>query len=729
MSIFQDFATFLVIFHKILGLGGARAQVRGRTAKKQQPTHCHHIHTCRDEEVPLLPLLDSLQGYTERIMVVGTLKMEEGKQKQVKEAKMESARGNDTNDSRSVVPQLSTILVNETPLFPEATTTTNERKDKGAGLELLEDFESADLGSATANGTHESPSSKSVHPKRKEELLLQARADRLQWIQKVSLPYRPTSDSQKTDPWSQDDRLVHFVSSHAAKQLPTTLPLLSELYGVSSTASSPIADRIQAVIGGDVSSMDGVKSKALPSGGQLLKEELLKHENSEDDVTISALKAYHDFWKQLQDPACAMLVQGMRNFCQNLCTLQSSEEIISKLNSYLESTAATLTAHAAFKDRQDYEEQQLKRSLESFIYGHINAHLETVLWNAQTKAQDKEWLDRLECLQFVTAAHLEISCLHDDMDLLSASCQAVLSVDQQYSPFEKLQRILEVYRTVNAALSYALNKASTGKEQPKLPSADDVLPTMILVLLKAKPSRLLWNLERIEQESPPAYLRGEAGYAYTNLYGAVHFLQDLNSGEKLSMSPQDFQKSLAESRRRQAEELETLTKAATAIVDEPVSATTYTPVTIPPHVIREARGRGERIDLEWARQRAESAVTSSQLQQPDQEVQLSAFDEAAQGLPPGFSRNYTFLNASPEDIRLSDLPQLLADYRMLVHATESLIGDRVAKITAARREAAAEAKQDLFERVRQVDPSLLPPNNGGKWRKQQQPNSSSSAAE
>ncbi|OEU10679.1 hypothetical protein FRACYDRAFT_246433 [Fragilariopsis cylindrus CCMP1102] len=82
--------------------------------------------------------------------------------------------------------------------------------------------------------------------------------------------------------------------------------------------------------------------------------------------------------------------------------------------------------------------------------------------------------------------------------LLKEPIKALQSIEAFYSPYEKLQRVLDVFRGVNVALT---------KTSKTVPSADDVLPTVILVI---------------------EYLRGEAGYAFTNLYSAAQFLQELD---------------------------------------------------------------------------------------------------------------------------------------------------------------------------------------------------------
>jgi aminopeptidase N len=130
---------------------------------------------------------------------------------------------------------------------------------------------------------------------------------------------------------------------------------------------------------------------------------------------------------------------------------------------------------------------------------------------------------------------------------------------------------------------------------------------------------------------------------------------------------------------------------------------------IPPQKIRAARRRGEDISLEWAIQwqQQNSNVEIEGLAE-DQGNDRAVIDEVTEQLPPGFSRNYSFLTSRPEDVRVSDLPQLLSEYRMLVHATETLIGQRAAKASAERKKKTMAAQKDLLAVVKEVDPSLLP---------------------
>jgi len=349
---------------------------------------------------------------------------------------------------------------------------------------------------------------------------------------------------------------------------------------------------------------------------------------------------------------------------------------------------------------------------------------------------------------------LEISCLTKSVDgdddgfdleeLLKGPMDALRSVGLYYSAYDKLQRIMALYKAVNAALSEALNRGQKEetedgrKTKPKkLPSADDVLPTIILTVLLAKPERLHLDLEIVEDFSPPEYLRGEAGYAFTNLYGAVHFLLDLDLDEpkSLSIGAEEFKKGLEASRAK----TENRIRRASALTTSPSSDAEQcaaadiievASVNIPPIEIRMARRRGEDVDLDWAmrwtEQNTQLSIKGDESLSPEERTELhasaaamttAAADQGASSgernddymgaLPHGFNRSYSFLTTRPEEVRLSDLPKLLSEYRMLVHTTEVLLAERAEKDRAERRARSVVAEHDLFARVRKVDPSLL----------------------
>lgn len=532
----------------------------------------------------------------------------------------------------------------------------------------------------------------SVTPDRKNELLLQARADRISWIQAVPLPYE-ISRSTDNDPWNQDDRLALLKDSNAVQSLPCIPQVLSSLYGMEQSTSADVAERIQSKLEPLGLNRDECQLATTSFTKQFLAAEL---SNATDKQQQALLENYHNLLTKLKTPECATLVQGMRRFIRNMPP--PDEEIQLSMRSYLTSTFESLKSHAAWKGAG--VDEDVKHALESFLYGQCREQVETALKDEVKK--DTEFLDRLNSLQFVTPAHLEVACLVDaDADeLLKEAIDTLLSVDSYFSPYEKLQRILKVYHCVNTALSKSLNKDGGSR----LPSADDVLPTLILTILRSKPQRIVSNLRMIEVFCPPEYLRGEAGYAYTNLYGAFQFLRDMNmdNPESLSISPDEFHQALEKSRASAKTHLEQVT--ANGESEESKKEDVILPVEIPVREVRAARLQGDTVDLKWAKRwQVEHGADQNTTSSAEVDTRRERADSLPDTLPSGFSRSYSYMVTRPEDIRVTDLHQLLAEYRMLVHATEQLLGERTARMAAERKERYARTRSALLTRAAEVD--------------------------
>jgi hypothetical protein len=457
-----------------------------------------------------------------------------------------------------------------------------------------------------------------------------------------------------------------------------------------------------------------------------------------DAEEASIVKAYHDFSSTLLQPECAMLVQGMRSFFRNL-PASTMEEMATSLKIYLEKTCESLKSHVAWKDQSSSMKDLVRRSLDSFVYGHCKPILDSLQWDGLFQMTEQEWEERLLQLQFVQPTHLEIACLLQkegsdtvvDLDeILRAPKESLLSVDRYYSPYEKLQRILKMYQGVNAALSTALNyqqqqqeSGEGGGKERKLPSADDVLPTIILTVLRAQPDRIFRNLQLVEAFCPPEYLRGEAGYAYTNLYGAVQFLHDmdLEHPSSLAISPEDFRKGLEECKAGTRKRISAMTERFASTLLLPEQHLVAKNLALSVQDVRMARLRGEVVDLEWAlqwqQQHQEQQYHSSSISSKGQSTGMKStaeddedllYDDVEEvALPVGFTRSYSFLTSRPEDIRLADLPNLLAEYRMLAHTTERLLGERTARFQSKKRRQKSQRKQLLHDRMMQADDTAM----------------------
>ena len=117
------------------------------------------------------------------------------------------------------------------------------------------------LPTAQPKKTYSGRTGEAVSVERKEQLLLEARVNRLQWIHQVPLPYRKSESPD--DPWVQENGLANYIKTcHAAAFMPSMTKVLSHLYGMDDQRTTPedIAHRIENLVSSLCPCRDSVPS-------------------------------------------------------------------------------------------------------------------------------------------------------------------------------------------------------------------------------------------------------------------------------------------------------------------------------------------------------------------------------------------------------------------------------------------------------------------------------------
>uniref|UniRef100_A0A1I8PDU5 Rab5 GDP/GTP exchange factor n=1 Tax=Stomoxys calcitrans TaxID=35570 RepID=A0A1I8PDU5_STOCA len=141
---------------------------------------------------------------------------------------------------------------------------------------------------------------------------------------------------------------------------------------------------------------------------------------------------------------------------------------------------------------------------------------------------------RIRQLSWITAKHL--ACCIDEVnaesrELVYNAITELVGIDSFYSPQEKLECTVRCCRHI-----FELLKHSVGGPA----SADEFLPALIFVVLKANPVRLHSNINFVTRFTNASRLMsGEGGYYFTNLCCAISFIENLTA-QSLNMDEEEF---------------------------------------------------------------------------------------------------------------------------------------------------------------------------------------------
>ena len=137
-------------------------------------------------------------------------------------------------------------------------------------------------------------------------------------------------------------------------------------------------------------------------------------------------------------------------------------------------------------------------------------------------------------LNWVTASHLDCPFSETSegiRDLIYQAINDILQVDGSKAPQDKLESVVSCAKKIFTVIQAG---------EKNVASADDFLPSLIFILLKANPPRILSNINFITRFSNEARLRsGEEGYYFTNLCCAINFIENL-SAESLNLPQAEF---------------------------------------------------------------------------------------------------------------------------------------------------------------------------------------------
>lgn len=246
---------------------------------------------------------------------------------------------------------------------------------------------------------------------------------------------------------------------------------------------------------------------------------------------------FYDFLDRMRNPASLDLVRSIKSFIVSFSFSTANPENDGKrLQDFLLTMEASIRDHPLWDGASEEEIDSAIEGLEKYVMTKLFAR--TFASSHEDAKIDQEISEKIHLLQhFLKPEHLDIpEVFHNEASWLLAE-KELQKINAFKAPREKLLCILSCCRVINNLL---LNASMS---ENRVPGADDFLPVLIFVTIKANPPQLHSNLKFIQLFRRQEKLVSEAAYYFTNLVSAKTFICDLDA-KSLSIDETEFEENM-----------------------------------------------------------------------------------------------------------------------------------------------------------------------------------------
>ena len=189
--------------------------------------------------------------------------------------------------------------------------------------------------------------------------------------------------------------------------------------------------------------------------------------------------------------------------------------------------------------------------LEKFV--HLKLYPTLFGGDSNTEAQDMAFYQRMQALDFLTPEHLDIKSLklqssfdggggedrevNDWGALFNVPISRFRDLEECRTPMD----MIACLKTVTVGIAASL-RAALGDDGGD-PGADELLPMMILTLVRVKPKKMHSVLAYMNNYTSEHKMDSETGYLITQLMSAVQFLSELDAS-RITIASHDFEEKM-----------------------------------------------------------------------------------------------------------------------------------------------------------------------------------------
>ncbi|KAJ7522457.1 hypothetical protein O6H91_18G011600 [Diphasiastrum complanatum] len=398
-------------------------------------------------------------------------------------------------------------------------------------------------------------------------------------------------------------------------------------------------------------------------------------ENIDMFSAATAPLTFHDFLDRMRQPAAADLARSIKSFIISfLARPPDPEKDSQSVQEFYSAMEGAFRAHPLWSGATKEELESAGEGLEKYLMTKLFPRAFAPL--PEDAERDQKLYTKMSLLrQFLHPEHLDIAPNFQNESSWLLAQKELQKINTYKAPRDKLVCILDCCRVINNLL---LNAMMAKNDNP--PGADDFLPVLIYVIIKANPPQLQSNLLYIQRFRHQSRLVSEAAYFYTNLVSAASFIENLDA-KSLSMDEREFEEKM---------------KSAQAVIDGEAGLSAVGKSDITGKSPSSADTSHKSSHSDGAQHPLLMKLENTSLHQTDQPsshskvVHVNSESDHANfllhlekmvsvakveagtspALAPGFSRQlarkFPYLYARAGDLTVADVESLLNDYKHLV---------------------------------------------------------------
>ncbi|XP_065009457.1 vacuolar protein sorting-associated protein 9A-like isoform X1 [Musa acuminata AAA Group] len=247
---------------------------------------------------------------------------------------------------------------------------------------------------------------------------------------------------------------------------------------------------------------------------------------------------FYDFLNRMRRPAAADLVRSIKSFVISFpFQTSNAEHDGKKVQDFLTMMETTIKEHPLWAHATYEEIDSAIEGLEKYIMTKLFTH--TFASSSEDAKLDLEISEKICLLQhFIKPDHLDVPRVFQNEASWLFAAKELQKINFFKAPRDKLLCIMNCCRIINNLL---LDISMTTNHTPA--GADDFLPILIYVTIKANPPQLHSNLKFVQLYRKHSKLVSEVEYYLTNLISAKTFITNINASS-LSMDESEFHRNM-----------------------------------------------------------------------------------------------------------------------------------------------------------------------------------------